>query len=166
MRDIFKELEEEDEVEGEGETLTEEQREVLAWVSSANRELSQNYKKLFRYEIYDDSFNPFDNTLGECEINNRLEEVGLPKIHFTHDSCNIPADEDYYSVLSDEEREQWEKKAEKYNKEGKERCVLSGYQVWEDESGEYERFIEAMEGINRIVENYLFEINQQYGTNY
>jgi hypothetical protein len=150
----------------ENENLTEEQHDVLAWLCSVRHDFHCNYSDLFNSESSHVFFEPFDNFGKECEVNQKLEDTGLPKIPFSYNSWYIPVEDDYYSVLDDKEREEWEKKAEEWNTENPTQMSHSGCSFWKEESGAYAEFIDIMEGINSAMENYLLEIDKKYGTNY
>lgn len=150
----------------ENENLTEEQHDVLAWLCSVRHNFHCNYSDLFNSEGDHDFFDPFDNSCGECEVNQKLEEVGLPKIPFNYDTADIPNEDDYYYVLDDEEKEDWEKKAEEWNREHPSQIFHDGFSIWKENSGSYDEFSDIMDGINNAVEDYLIGIDKKYGTTY
>lgn len=99
-------------------------------------------------------------------INAVLKEAGLPELKLVI-SCDMPDEDDYFMVLSDEEKEEWEERAEKFNEENPKAFFShTGYSLWKEESGEYDYFCEICEKQNDIIEQYLAEIDKKHGTEY
>ena len=70
-------------------------------------------------------------------------------------------------TIWDEEKEEWEEKADKFNDENpKAFFPHSGYTLWKEESWEYDTFLKICEKQNDIIEKYLREIDEKYGTEY
>lgn len=109
------------------------------------------------------------NEFSDCNDYNmsyKLKEAGLPELKLLI-SYDMPGEEDYYGLLSDEEREEWERKADKFNDENpKAFFPHEGYTLWREESWEYRTFYDICEKQNDIIEKYLREIDEKYGTDY
>lgn len=115
----------------------------------------------------------FDNCPEECEeINmfwndgtfpNRLaediENAGLPELEMVFNEL-VPLPDDYFNVLDDSDREEWEEKARK------ESPYENGVHMWLLFSDEAKEFNELVEKQNTIIENYLEEIDKKHGTQY
>lgn len=145
------------------ETLTAEQHEVLEWLCTVRHELHINTDSV--WDENSDALKPFDNSYGECEVNQRLKEVGLKPIELQFDYLSCPTVSDFDCLSSDEQAE-WEEKADQYNEEHPDGWYHSRISLWKEESWEYEDFKKDMERINTNVENYLKEIDDTHGTSY
>lgn len=146
------------------ETLTEKQHEVLEWLCTVRHELHTNKDSVWNENS--DALKPFENFCGDCEVNQRLKEVGLKPIELNFDCFTCPTVSDFYECLKSEEREEWEEKAVQYNAENPGGMLHNGLSLWREKSGKYRDFLDEMENINNQVEKYLKEIDDVYSSNY
>lgn len=144
-------------------TLTEEQHNALAWLCRVRHELHCSWESVFEGDS--DTITPFDNSLGECEINQVLDDAGLKKIDFNFNFDDMPTENDYYNLLTDEEQEEYEQIAEEYNASHS-GMQHTGCSVWKEESGEYDIFVKQMGNLNSKIEEYLRNIDKEHNTNY
>lgn len=150
------------------ETLTESQHEVLQWLCAMRHEIHTNSEDMFYCERcnYSMLWALLDDDNNES-LNARLAEESLPPIDFSLVETNLPNDSDYIYALSEEDREEWENKAEEINETHPNGAyVHNGYSLWIEEGEEYRIFVDEIEKINSTIENYLREIDSNYGTNY
>lgn len=141
------------------ETLTEEQHEALAEVC--------RIRHTFHCEMYDyfDGEAPTEGWEIFEKINDLLSDAGLKTIDFT-DYDMLPCVNDYYYVISDEERDGWEAKADKFNSKRQGGLMHNGLSLWKEESGEYDTFCDGIEELHNQIENYLYAIDREHGTSY
>ncbi len=86
----------------------------------------------------------------------KLNEAKLPNLKIYVDT--ISSTEDWLYMLDDEEKAVYEQRAEKDPRD------ITDYELWYEET--YYSFCEDMEYINTEIENYLKEIDDEYGTHY
>lgn len=150
----------------ECQTLTEEQHDVLSWLCEIRHDLHSEDRE----KIWDNNssvLDPFFNGCSACEVNGHLEEVGLKPIDIDSDFfMDLPNSTDYEYMLSDEEREEWESKAEKFNEKHPDSMFHSGLSLWKEESGEYIKFCDMLEDLNKSIEDYLRKIDEVHHTQY
>ena len=143
------------------ETLTEEQHNTLAWLCEIRHNIHVSGDAMFNTESSEYSYWDYLDMNGERgEINNALGEVELPLIEWNGLGEDTPNSSDYTYVLTEEDRIEWENKAEAAN------LPYGGYTLWIEEGEEYQYFLEDKEKINDIIEKYLRNIDRQHGTNY
>ena len=141
------------------ETLTEVQHDALAWLCSYRHELHCNHERLFSAE--------FSGEYDPEKINDRLREAGLPEFEDLPNPEDIPSDMDYFELMSDEEREEWERKADEFNKDNPDSTMqYNGFSYWIEMSYEHANFINLMNEANDAIECYLAEIDNEHGTNF
>ena len=143
--------------------LTEEQHNVLEWLCSVRHEMHCSIESIWCGDT--ETLNPFDNSCGPSAVVERIKEVGLPDFGYDLDLDSLPFADDFFNVLDEDERDEWEQKAEELN-EDESGFVHSGASLWKEDSGEYDVFYSAMEGLNSAVEEYLRMVDKQYGTDY
>ncbi len=149
-------------------TLTEEQYKVLNWLKQARYILEDESERYWETYSYG-HLEPFANQLEEARVLSELKRVGLPVINYNSDFSDLPTIDDYYTALTKEERNNWEKRAEEYNKAHNiysEEHALSGHDLWENESGKYEEFTKRMKELEEKVDEYFKKIDKQYGTTF
>ena len=149
------------------ETLTEEQHLMLASLAALRHKFHCDYDALWNDEHPDNR--EMWNALSpdsEKNISSSLENVGLPKLKLWF-TPTVPTVEDWFYNLSDEEKEEWEEKAEAFNEENPNAAfVHDGYSLWLEEGEEHEEFFEICENQNKEIEKYLEEIDKEHGTQY
>lgn len=149
----------------ECQTLTEDQHDALSWLCGIRHDLHSEDRDRIWYNN-SSVLDPFDNGCSS-EVNGHLEEVGLKPIDIDSDFfMNLPNSTDYEYMISDEEREEWESKAEKFNEENPKLPCHSGSSLWKEESGEYIIFCDMLEDLNNKIEDYLREIDEVHHTQY
>lgn len=153
--------------------LSEEQHEIIADLCSIRHKFhTMDARKLFNtnstaFTELSELFG-FDKAgdLEENSIYNRLKSLDLPELPIL-DIYELPDDMLWDLELTDEERYEWEKKAEKYNSENPNGIFKhTGYSLWEEESGYISKLWDMLEDYNNIIERYLKAIDEKYGTNY
>ena len=152
--------------------LTEEQHDTLAWLCSLRHDIHSNWVNMWSSESDEgiDLWEKYER------INEKLSECGLSAILNLPDDSEIPTEADYWCVLTDKERDEWDMRADIVNKQIEIEEQESGTRykslrhngptIWREESGKYEEFIDKMESINTAIENYLEEIDRKHGTSY
>lgn len=150
----------------EVESLTEEQHEVLEWLARIRHEVHVSSDDVWTMN----ESNDVRDALYSDEIEDRLDEVGLPSISLPEMS-SAPSIEDYYEILDDDERGYWEERAEKINNENRKSGVRSyftsdGVSLWKEESGAYVELCDKLEQWNEAVEKYLRDIDKRHHTRY
>lgn len=136
--------------------LSEDQCDALETLCTLRHDLHTSLESIWLGDTQE--LDRIDDGCGTCQMSEELEEAGLPSLEITIDPEDIPMEEDYYQVLDDEDREEWEEKAEDSG--------LSGVELWREESGEFEKLARLMEGVNDEIEKYLAKIDKEYGTAY
>lgn len=134
--------------------LNEEQIEVIEDLCRIRHEMHCNQKDFFASESY--NFNIFWDYVdsdNENSIYLKLVEVNLPEIDFSSIDLLCENDSDYLDY--DNDLEEYDEDSEEYEERKQELY---------DEA--YDRVIVEAEKINKIIENYLFEIDKKYNTNY
>ena len=116
---------------------------LLALTSLRHKLHSTDRRDLFNCECSDNLFDIVN------QIDQALSESKMPEIKYSIDVIELPDDEVYFYVLSDEERDSYE-----------------DYSDWLENSGAFEEFCEGVETINKDIERYLKEIDQKYGTSF
>ena len=134
-------------------TLTAEQQDVLAGLCWLQYEIHNHLDRIFLTESCE---NPFF-WQNYSSINEQLSECGLEQVSLP-DCTWIPESSDYYSVLSDEERETWTLKANALG--------IDGYDLWYEESGVVNEYYDNMREIKNNIEIYLKSIDKKHGTKY
>lgn len=148
-------------------TLTEEQHLMLANLAALRHKFHCDYDALWNDE-HPDNREMWEALSPDSEenISQRLEKAGLPKLKLFF-VPTVPTSEDWYYNLSDEEKEEWEEKAEAFNEENPNASfVHDGYSLWMEEGEEYEDFFEVCEKQNKEIEKYLEKIDKEHGTQY
>ena len=142
-------------------TLTPEQHEAIQFLASARHDIHTNYERAFNTESqeYDDLMEYIGD---DGTINQTLADAGLPTIKILYDT-DFPTDFDYFELLSPQERQEWEEKAEK---EEKGAFSNTGFSLWMEDSGEYGEYTDHMEKLNSAIEEYLRKIDEEHGTHY
>lgn len=92
--------------------------------------------------------------------------VNLPPIKGLPDPCDMPSADDYFILLGETERQDWEKKAIEINQQKPQRMQHNGWSLWQEDSWEYTDFCDYMSKANNIIEKWLLDIDKQYGTAY
>lgn len=139
-------------------TLTEEQHEVIQWLCSVRHEIHSSWRGMFNVESADrDLLKHLDSIYDEYSINLRLASVGLSSINFGINPEWIAGSDDY-DYTEDEDKEEYENKAEKDPR------GMTAYELWYEDA--YEIFCSDMSKVNDAIENYLVEIDKKHGTNY
>lgn len=145
-------------------TLTPEQHDVIQELCAKRHEFHCSFEEMWNGNNAEILY-AFTDCNG-YNMSHMLKEAGLPELELVI-SCEIPCIEDYYTLLSNEEKEEWEKKADKFNEENpKTFFPHDGYTLWKEESGEYDTFFKICEKQNDIIEKYLREIDEKHGTDY
>ncbi len=145
-------------------TLTPEQHDVIQELCAKRHEFHCSFESMWNCNAVD-LLNEFSDC-NEYNLSYKLKEVGLPELKLLI-SCDMPSSDDYFELLSDEEREEWEQKADRFNEENPKAIFRhEGYSLWLEESWEYRTFYDICEKQNSIVEKYLGEIDAKYGTEY
>lgn len=153
-------------------SLSKEQHDTLSWLCSLRHDVHSSWEDMWNSETADGV-----RLWEEYEkINDKLCECGLSAIMSLPDISEIPTNADYWCVLTDEDRDRWDLRADVVNKQieieelerGSQYKPLhhSGSTIWREESGEYGVFADKMESINTAIENYLEEIDRKHGTSY
>lgn len=134
---------------GQDNGLTEEQCNALAEVAGLRHIMHISHDDMWNNNSsnFNELWGYVNGKYGEGEgkINQLLEEVGLPTIPFG-DYSEIPTYDDYTLLGYDED--------------------YDSYEDWLDHGEEYNTFWYAVETINTKIEDYLREIDKQYGTSY
>lgn len=147
------------------ETLTDEQHEVLAKLCHIRHKLHCSHDKIWIGDF--EALEPLNNINGPSRIDELLKEAHLPALNLGVDLSTLPQENDYYELLDEEEKEEWEKKAEAFNTENPGAFFhYSGCSLWQAESGVYNEFIDEMNMINDNIEKYLSSIDEKHGTKY
>lgn len=145
-------------------SLTPEQHDAIQELCAKRHEFHCSTESMWNRNAAD-LLNDFSDC-NDYNMSYELKEVGLPELKLLI-SCDMPGEEDYYELLSDEEKEEWEEKADKFNEENPNAFFPhSGYTLWKEESWEYDTFLKICEKQNDIIEKYLREIDEKYGTEY
>ena len=145
------------------ETLTEDQHDTLSWICAVRHELHCNQDDVFNSES--SYYSKFCDIFGDDgTISKRLNECNLPNIELT-DISDIPTSDDYYEILNENERSEWEDKAELYNETAK-GMYHTGSSLWKEQSDSYNDCIALLESLNKSIENYLAKIDKIHGTQY
>jgi hypothetical protein len=106
------------------------------------------------YDLWD-KINP-----DTCYIWQLLKDANLPELELD-DIINVPTDYDYYHIIDEEEKEMWEEKADKINRENEAkgiRCVLSGYDAWLEETGAYDECDEFLSSVSDKINDYINDV--------
>ena len=136
--------------------LDENQLDALERLANIRHNFHSNIESYFHSESSADW--KIFNEESDQSINHMLRESNLPTIDFP-DISDIPTDVDYFELLDDSEREEWEDKAAKVQGH-------TGFSLWMEESDEYELFCTAMEEINNRIEDYLRKIDTEHNTSF
>ena len=156
------------------ETLTKEQHEAIERLCTIRHEIhSTDARDMFNSESCEhrDLYTYLEELTGFTSSGiNLMESVGLPKLDFG-DWTTWPDDRDYYEFLSDDERQEYEDKAESYMQEcteegNKPAFYVDGYQMWLEEGEEFQFFSDQLAAMNNTIESYLMRIDKEHGTNY
>lgn len=148
----------------EVEGLTEEQHEALEWLARWRHEVHCEHDTI--WEVNEDS-EMADILYGDA-IEDELSKAGLPPIKLP-DITDSPTSQDYYEVLTDNERDEWERRAEDETRKAEAKGLrrnYGGYEIWLEESGDYEYAMDMLEHWNDVIEEYLRNIDKKYGTQY
>lgn len=132
-------------------TLTEEEHDVLRELCRFRHELHTNQESIFNLndDGLTDKFNEF------------AEENNLP---FCIDYDDLITTLDY-DILTEPEKEEYEKQAEEYNNSKSENAWShSGYTLWREDN--FGKCYDYLEDLNNQIESYLREIDEKYGTHY
>lgn len=140
-------------------TLTAKQHEALEELCRIRHDFHCEMYDYFNSEAPTEGWEIFE------KINDLLSDAGLKTIDFT-DYDMLPCVNDYYYVISDEERYGWEAKADKFNSKRQGGLMHTGFSLWKEESGEYARFCDGVEKLHNQIENYLYKIDREHGTSY
>ena len=147
--------------------LTEEQHDILAWLCSIRHKLHKNQKDCWYIES-DTSrtvLNYFSyEATGNVDV--KIEKVGLPASNLTFDLSELPVEDDFYYVLTDVERAEWDEAAEEINNNSDSEELISGVDLYTNKSGKLDEMITRLEKLNDDIERYLYEVDCKYGTNY
>jgi hypothetical protein len=148
------------------ETLNAEQHDALSWLCGARHKIHSNSDLMWNVQSggYDELWALFDDERDDS-INNRLSDAELTTIQFEPNE-DISCSSDYELILDDDEREEWEKRANELNESGKTKIIHSGYTLWMEDGGAYEDFINSLSNINKEIEKYLARVDTIHGTNY
>lgn len=145
-------------------TLSEEQHYALQSLAALRHDFHCSIEGMWTgndAELYN-QFSP-DYT---DNINTELESAGLPKLRLVM-TYDLPVADDYYNVLSEEERDEWERKADEFNEENPKAFFShNGFSLWVEDSWEYNHFCNWCEKQNNIIEKYLAEIDEEHDTSY
>lgn len=144
------------------ESLTEEQHAVLAELCRIRHEFhSTDSSKYFNSEVETDIDDWFWSEKDD-NIYNQLEEVGLPELKKL-DVMELPSSADWNILIYEEnELKKWEEKAEKFNENSFNK--FSAYEYWA--SDKEEEISKIVTEYNDIIEKYLKDIDDTYGTKY
>lgn len=135
----------------EVDTLTEEQHEILRELCALRHELHVNHNSIFHSN---------DEHLVD-KFNNFSQENELP---FFIDIEELVTALDY-DLLSSDEIDKYERKAEEFNNTKSERQMYhSGFSLWCEEH--FEECSNYLENLNDQIESYLANIDKQHGTQY
>ena len=130
--------------------MSEEGIRALESLARIRHNIHSNWEQMWNAEASNhNEFWNYLNSDSDVYINKMLKNAGLPTINLNIDYEDVPTSMDY-DFLDDDE------KAEYGNDSWR----------WREESGEYERFADALEGVNAAIENYLANIDKKYGTSY
>ena len=99
------------------------------------------------------------------EALNLIDDLNLIPFS-TIDIDEMPDSSDYDYCLDDEEREEWEQKAEAATKARKGVLKHTGFSFWIENSAEFTNFCKMKEQLNIDFENWLKAIDNKYKTNY
>lgn len=139
-------------------SLTEEQHEKLAELCALRHELHISHEDVWIGET-ETAFDRLDDCCGGGLLS-ELSGVGLPPLKFPFPAEDIPLETDYYNVLSEDERDEWDRKAEEIDEN------MTGVDLWREESGECSKCFDMLEQCNDVIEKYLAAIDKKHGTNY
>lgn len=136
----------------EHDSLTDEQHDALSELCSLRHTIHTASEKLFSTESQEwealEKFLPDEPD----NIFDKFREVGIPLDFSPIDPVTLPNSDDYYYVLTETEKEEWEEKG--------------GYDAWREESGVFDEFSERMEELNENIEKFLRKIDAEHGTKY
>lgn len=135
--------------------LTEEQTEALEAICKLRHD-AHSTDPLDILAFGTSNSEKFLNTIDE--INEMVSANNLPNIKWNIDLDTVPTEIDYYELLDDEEREEYEDRG---RKEG-----LSGYEQWLKEEEIIEDVVKKKEQLNSDIEKWLNMVDKKYGTNY
>lgn len=100
------------------------------------------------------------------KIERLIGDTDLPPISWSSDYSMTPSTFDYFNILSEDERDQWEERADQITAETGGRIRHTGLSAYIEEGEDFKDFLEDVESFNRDVEQYLSEIDRIYSTNY
>lgn len=147
-------------------TLTEEQHEVIQHICAVRHEIHCSIDEMFNTSSSEYSLWQHLDNCNEHSLNGKLQKVGMPTIEYGVDTDDVPSDMDYFEFMSEDEKEEWENKAQQCNNNSNSSFKHTGFSLWREKSEEYEEFTEIMEKINNQIEKYLAKIDEEHGTNY
>lgn len=143
-------------------SLTEEQTEVIERICEIRHIMHcMSEQAVFNRESAD--FTEFRDLFEE--ISKLIEDLNLIPFS-TIDIDEMPDSSDYDYCLDDEERAEWDQKAEAANKARKGVLKHTGFSFWIENSTEFTDFCKMKEQINNDVERWLKAIDNMYGTDY
>lgn len=144
----------------ECETLTVQQHEALARLCSFRHNFHSTKEQDF---FYSECSNILDE-ISFNDINEMLELALLPPIDFP-DTMDLPTDTDYYEVLNENDRQEWEDKADIINStKTKHSFYHTGCSLYYEEAAGI--ILNFKEGVNEAIEKYLGKIDLEHGTHY
>jgi hypothetical protein len=126
--------------------FTEEQIETIEWLCSVRHKLhSMDAQSVFN--VYSSDYDEFNKYIddGNTDINVKLMKANLPKVKFTYDYYEDMPNSSWYG----------------FDYEG-----YDEYQDWFENSDNFYEFCNMKEQLNTDIENYLENIDSQYGTHY
>ena len=100
------------------------------------------------------------------KIESLIGDADLPPISWSSDYSMTPSTFDYFNILSEEEQNQWEERADQITAETGGRIRHTGLSAYIEEGEDFKAFLKDVEAFNSDVEKYLAEIDKNYGTEF
>lgn len=129
-------------------TLTEDQHKALAMLCKI-RHFVHSTERMSLFNSESNDALQMTKYLMRIYDGDLLEVVGLPCLN-TIDFMCLPESQDWYDLLTEEERKEFD----------------GDYQIWLEQGDEYYDFCDMIEEFNRDIENYLRAIDEIHGTKY
>lgn len=143
--------------------MTEEQIEALTEICHIRHEIHCcDRMKMFN----DESIESSRWSDAPDRITSLISEANLPSISWSRDYSMTPSTFDYFNVLTEDEREQWEERADQITAETGGRIRHTGLSAYIEEGEDFKAYIEDVEEFNSDIEKYLAEIDKNYGTEF